>query len=172
MLPPGSFDQAIHQYKRRARVAVSSRRDLVGCWSDRDLYQGSMEACDLALCADGAGWYEWSNFGGSFEVLRLRWRRLPPGQLKVRILRYLRGTWALQGSVADIRAGRAQPVVHHNVEEERLRTETLVTSYAIYPDTDALGRPVTVLELEHKVGQANRFALLRHDVAAAEDPTT
>ena len=46
---------------------------LVGYWSDQDLYQGAMEAADIAFRADGTGWTYWSRDGGTFYVLRFNW---------------------------------------------------------------------------------------------------
>ncbi len=46
---------------------------LVGYWSDQDLYQGAMEAADIAFRADGTGWTYWSRDGGTFYVLSFSW---------------------------------------------------------------------------------------------------
>jgi len=56
-----------------------------------------MESCELVLLSNGSGWYEWSNFGGAFEMLRLQWKRPDPGQLAVLIQEYLGGTWTPGG---------------------------------------------------------------------------
>ena len=46
----------------------------------------------------------------------------------------------------------------------------MITSYVIHPDVDALPRPVTLLELGKEIGRANRYALMRRDVRAIDDP--
>jgi len=124
-----------------------------------DLYQGSMESCELVLLSNGSGWYEWSNFGGAFEMLRLQWKRPDPGQLAVLIQEYLGGTWTPGGLVTRYRAERQ----HHE-------SRSVITSYVIHPDVDALRRPVTLLELGKEIGRANRYALMRRDVRAIDDP--
>ena len=136
-----------------------SRGDLTGCWSDMDLYQGSMESCELVLLSNGSGWYEWSNFGGAFEMLRLQWKRPDPGQLAVLIQEYLGGTWTPGGLVT-----------RYRVERQHHESRSVITSYVIHPDVDALRRPVTLLELGKEIGQANRYALMRRDVRAIDDP--
>ena len=40
----------------------------------------------------------------------------------------------------------------------------------IHPDVDASGRPVTVLELDERVGLANRYALMVRSPRAGDDP--
>ena len=136
-----------------------SRGDLIGCWSDLELYQGSMESCELVFLGDGSGWYEWSNFGGAFEVLRLQWKGLATGQLAVLIQEYLGGTWTLEGLVT-----------RYRVERQRHESRSVITSYVIHPGVDALRRPVTLLELGKEIGLANRYALMRRDVRAIDEP--
>jgi hypothetical protein len=46
---------------------------LVGYWSDEALYQGAMEAADIAFRPDGTGWTYWSRDGGTFYVDRFSW---------------------------------------------------------------------------------------------------
>jgi hypothetical protein len=43
---------------------------LVGYWSDKNLYQGAMEAADIAFRPDGTGWAYWSRAGGGIFCRR------------------------------------------------------------------------------------------------------
>lgn len=118
-----------------------------------------MESCELVFLGDGSGWSEWSNLGGAFEVLRLQWKLPATDQLAVLIQEYLGGTWTLEGLVT-----------RYRVERQRHESRSVMTSYVIHPGADALRRPVTLLELGKKIGLANRYALMRRDVRAIDEP--
>ena len=79
---------------------------LVGYWSDEPLYQGAMEAADIAFRADGTGWTYWSRSGGTFFVRRFTWHTTAGRQLTLDLHRELSGTWDRQGHATTHRVTR------------------------------------------------------------------
>jgi len=82
---------------------------LVGLWSDEDLYQGDMEAADIAFRSDGTGWTYWSRDGGSFEVLRFGWHTDANRDLTLDLHENLSGTWDLSGHTTEHRVASRTP---------------------------------------------------------------
>lgn len=70
---------------------------LAGYWSDEDLYQGAMEAADIAFRLDGTGWAYWSRDGGGFFILRFSWQTTNGQCLTLSLHQELSGTWELEG---------------------------------------------------------------------------
>jgi hypothetical protein len=134
---------------------------LPGYWSDRYLYQGSMEAADLAFGADGTGWQYWSNFGGAFELLLFRWRLGPESVLGLHLFEYAGGDWARD---------RAQGRRTYQLRERHGGDDRIDVAYEIKAGRDVNGRPVTLLEFERDVRSGlmgGRFARQR-DLAPDE----
>jgi len=135
---------------------------LVGHWSDDVLYQGSMESAAIVFRPDGSGWTYWARVGGVFSVDRFGWRTASHGQLYLRLVQHLSGTWTVQGQ--DIR---------HGIKSQHTRDTELVLAYTINTAPDIFGNPTTLLELDQPVMPGtvgDRFALTDSD-ARVEDPT-
>ncbi|WP_123747621.1 hypothetical protein [Saccharothrix texasensis] len=126
--------------------------NLVGHWSDRDLYPHDPEYSEVVFRADGTGWTYWCSWSTEFTVERFRWRVTAPGVLEVEPAVRLSGTW----SVVD--GG-----TRHAVED---REPLGTTSFRTYRITD----DPLVLELDRPIDTAlggTRFALLSRE---AVDP--
>ncbi len=144
------------------RAVLDAR--LVGYWSDQDLYQGAMEAADIAFCPDRTGWTYWSRVGGAFFVLRFSWRTAPGHELTLDLYEKLSGTWDLDGHAT-----------RHHVESQTAYGQQLVLAYEIRAGQDAARRPATLLELDQPVSMGtigDRFAFKRELAEAEHDPTT
>jgi hypothetical protein len=134
---------------------------LAGYWSDSNLYQGAMEAADVAFHPDKSGWVYWSNAGGFF-ILRFGWHAEEGRLLTLDIREKLSGTWYLEG-----RAPR-----YHVVSQDACDTTTVLT-YEIRRGQDVLGRPVTLLETGQPVSlgaAGSRFAFERDLAEDERDP--
>jgi hypothetical protein len=82
---------------------------LVGYWSDQDLYQGAMEAAEIAFRPDGTGWTYWSRAGGAFSVYRFTWHTTEGRQLSLALHHELSGTWDLKSHTTQQSASPARP---------------------------------------------------------------
>jgi len=125
----------------------------VGYWSDKHLYLGGMEAADIAFCADGTGWTNWSNAARAFEVLRFRWWQTSSSSLILRLREHVSGTWSLDGDTTI-----------HQPREHSARDEQVVLGYEITAGHTAIGDPIEVLEFDQHVIRGvigNRFAFER-----------
>jgi hypothetical protein len=137
-------------------------RRLVGYWSDKHLYMGSMEAADIAFRADGTGWTYWSNAAGGFEVLRFMWRQTSRSALTLRVREYAGGTWSLD-----------RGTVIHQLREQRADDKQIALSYEITAGQNAVGDPAMVLQFDKDVIRGvvgDRFALDRALAASEHDP--
>ncbi|NUT47905.1 MAG: hypothetical protein HOV94_11440 [Saccharothrix sp.] len=124
--------------------------NLVGHWSDRDLYPHDPEFSELVFRADGTGWTYWCSWSAEFTVGRFRWRETAAGVLEVRSAVLLSGTW----TAVD---GRTR----HEVEEREPLDSTSCPTYRITGDPP-------VLELDRPIDVAlggTRFTLLSRDAA-------
>lgn len=123
---------------------------LAGCWSDEDLYQGAMEAADIAFRPDGTGWAYWSRDGGTFFMLRFSWHT--NGQrLTLSLHEELSGTWDLEGSST-----------RHHITSQSARDGQIAVTYQTIPGHNVFGKPATVLELDKEVSPGtigDKFAL-------------
>jgi hypothetical protein len=97
---------------------------LVGYWSDEDLYQGAMEAADIAFRPDGTGWTYWSRDGGTFFILRFRWHTTNDQHLTLGLHEKLSGTWDLESSST-----------RHHVTSQSARGEQIAVTYKTPPGT-------------------------------------
>jgi ADP-ribosyl-[dinitrogen reductase] hydrolase len=127
---------------------------LLGLWSDVSLSLGSMRASRVAFQAGGTGWLEDANPGAT-EVQRFRWKYVRAGRIRIDFTRY-----------AFLEPGKRAKVDDH------WRSEPLVLTARVGRGTDVLGGEVTVLTLAESARQARRYALVRHDVWSADDPTS
>jgi hypothetical protein len=137
---------------------------LVGYWSDQDLYQGAMEAADIAFRPDGAGWTYWSRDGGTFYVDRFRWHTTADNRLILDVHEKLFGTWDLEGHTT-----------RHHVDSQAPSGKQLVLAYQITAGQDSFKRPATLLELDQPINVAtigDRFAFHRELTRDEQDPTT
>jgi len=137
---------------------------LVGYWSDEPLYQGAMEAGDIAFRPDGTGWTYWSRAGGSFFVYRFRWHTTGGRRLALDLYQWLSGTWEPAGDTTQ-----------HLVGDQATCGEQLVLAYKIAAGRDILNRPATLLELDQRVSVGtigDRFARIRELAEDEHDPTT
>lgn len=137
---------------------------LAGYWSDEDLYQGAMEAADVAFRRDGTGWAYWSRAGGPFFVLRFGWNTCGRERLTLRLREQLSGTWRLEGSST-----------RHDVTSHSARDEQIVVTYQIMPGNTLSGEPATLLELGKRLRLStigDRFALKRQLGDGEHDPVS
>jgi hypothetical protein len=72
-IDPAPFRRSVAAIRAGRTIEGVLDERLVGYWSDEDLYQGAMEAADIAFRADGTGWTYWSRDGGTFYVVRFSW---------------------------------------------------------------------------------------------------
>ena len=112
----------------------------LGFWSDEDLYQGAMEAADIAFRPDGNGWAYWSRDGGTFFVLRFSWHTTHGHRLTLDLREQLSGTWDLEGRTA-----------RHRVTSQAAYATKIALTYEIHLGEDALGRPATLLEASQPI---------------------
>jgi hypothetical protein len=137
---------------------------LTGYWSDDDLYQGAMEAADIAFRADGTGWTYWSRDGGGFEVLRFDWQTTADRQLAIDLHKLLSGTWHLTGRR-----------VHHHVRDQTPQDEQIVLTYQVTEGHNVFRQPARLLLLNRPIVVAtigDRFAFKRELAQTDQDPTT
>jgi hypothetical protein len=137
---------------------------LVGYWSDGPLYQGAMEAADIAFRPDGTGWTYWSRAGGAFFVYRFSWHTTGGRRLALDLHQGLSGTWKL-----------AHHTIRHHVDNQATCGEQRVLAYKISAGRDILNRPATLLELDQRVSVGtigDRFALIRELAEDEHDPAT
>ena len=137
---------------------------LVGYWSDQALYQGAMEAADIAFRPDGTGWTYWSRDGGTFYVDRFRWHTTADHHLILDLHEELFGAWDLAGHTT-----------RHHVHSQAPSGKQLVLAYQITAGHDSLKRPVTLLKLDQPISVGtvgDRFAFKRQLAQTEHDPTT
>jgi len=137
---------------------------LVGYWSDEALYQGAMEAADIAFRPDGIGWTYWSRDGGTFYVNRFTWHIAAGHHLTLDLHEQLFGSWNLAGRTT-----------RHHVDSRSPCDKQLVLAYQITPGQDSLTRPVMLLEFDQPVSLGtvgDRFAFKRELAEDERDPTT
>lgn len=137
---------------------------LVGYWSDEALYQGAMEAADIAFRPDGTGWTYWSRDGGTFDVYRFRWHTTAGHHLTLDLHQYLFGTRDLAGHTT-----------RHHVRSQASPGKQLVLTYQITTGQDSLKRSATLLELDQPISLGtvgDRFAFKRELREDEQDPTT
>lgn len=140
---------------------------LVGYWSDENLYQGSMEAADIAFGPDGNGWACWSRDGGAFFILRFNWQAGQDGQLTLDLRQRLSGSWDLEGHVTRHR------VTRHRVTSQDACDERVALRYEIRAGQDVFGSPATLLEADRPVSRGTigaRFAFKRGLAGDEQDP--
>jgi len=137
---------------------------LVGYWSDEPLYQGAMEAADIAFRTDGTGWTYWSRDGGTFFVYRFSWHTTAGRQLTLDLRQELSGTWDLAGRTT-----------RHRVTSQATCDKQIVLAYEIRAGQDVLRRPATLLHVDQPISLGtigDRFALKRELAENEQDPTT
>lgn len=135
---------------------------LLGYWSDQDLYQGAMEAADIAFGADGTGWTYWSRDGGTFYVLRFRWHT---AHRQLTLHMHMR----LSGMV-----GREGSGFRHRVDYQAARHQILVLTYEVAAGQNLFSKPATLLALGRPISPGTigaRFALQRELADDDHDPT-
>jgi hypothetical protein len=135
---------------------------LVGYWSDKNLYQGTMEAADIAFRPDGTGWAYWSRIGGGFFVLRFSWDTPKDWQLVLGLREELSGRWRAE-----------RHTVRHRVTSQIACDTKIVLTYKIRAGQDVLGRPATLLEAGQPISRGtigDRFALERELAGDEQDP--
>src|SRR5690348_16399105 len=140
---------AVHGEGDRAMLVMLDTR-LAGYWSDDNLYQGAMEAADIAFRPDGTGWTYWSRDGGTFYVLRFNWHTTDDRRLTLDLHEKLSGSWDLLGHTAQ----------HHAVSQASYDKQ-LALAYEIRAGQDVFKRPATLLELDRKISLGtigDRFA--------------
>jgi hypothetical protein len=137
---------------------------LVGYWSDEALYQGAMEAADIAFRPDGIGWTYWSRDGGTFSVDRFTWHTAAGHRLTLDLHEHLFGTWDLAGHTT-----------RHHVDSRSPRDKQLILAYQITEGQDSFRRPATLLEFDQPISLGtigDRFAFKRELAEDEQDPTT
>jgi hypothetical protein len=136
---------------------------LTGYWSDDDVYQGAMEAADIAFRGDGTGWTYWSRDGGAFEVLRFGWQTTAGLQLTIDLHELLWGTWDLSGLA-----------VHHRIRDCTRRDEQVVLTYEVTTGHTVFRESATLLVLSRPIvigTIGDRFAFKRELAQTDQDPT-
>jgi hypothetical protein len=126
--------------------------ELIGCWSNIDLYIGNQHQSQLFFAADGVGWSEFWNGGGS-EQHRFHWA-VRDDRLSLEINRY---AWV------------ELPGVDYAPPEEREDHWSLELAYVLEPGQDAFGRARTILELDQPISFSDRFAHERRELRPADD---
>jgi hypothetical protein len=147
----------------RTIEAVLDER-LVGYWSDEDLYQGDMEAADIAFRSDGTGWTYWSRDGGSFYVLRFGWHTDASRDLTLDLHENLSGAWDLRDHTTV-----------HRVASRTPHDKQIVLAYEITEAQNILRKPATLLQLDRQISMGtigDRFAFKRDLASTEHDPTT
>jgi hypothetical protein len=135
---------------------------LVGYWSDENLYQGNMEAADIAFRPDGNGWAYWSRDGGGLFILRFSWHTTAGGQLGLDLREKLSGSWDLEGHVT-----------RYRVTSQEACDTKIVLAYEIRAGQDVVGKPATLLEVSQQISRGtigDRFALKRELAEDEQDP--
>jgi hypothetical protein len=136
---------------------------LAGYWSDENLYQGAMEAADIAFRGDGTGWTYWSRDGGAYAVMRFGWRTTAGLQLIIDVNELLWGRWDLIGQT-----------VHHDIRGQMKEDEQIVVTYEVTTGHDVFREPATLLILNRPIEIAtigDRFAFKRELTQTDQDPT-
>jgi len=137
---------------------------LVGYWSDEDLYQGAMEAADIAFRPDGTGWTYWSRDGGTFFVYRFTWHTTEDHRLTLALHQQLSGTWDL-----------TDHATRHRVTSQAACGQQIALSYQISEGQNALRKPAMLLKLGQQISVGtigDRFAFKRELADTDHDPTT
>lgn len=137
---------------------------LAGYWSDEDLYQGAMEAADIAFRPDGTGWTYWSRDGGTFLVYRFTWHTTEDHRLTLTLHQQLSGTWDLAGHAT-----------RHRVTSQAASGQQIALTYQITRGQNALRKPATLLKLDQEISAGtigDRFAFKRELADTEHDPTT
>jgi hypothetical protein len=137
---------------------------LVGYWSDEDLYQGAMEAADIAFRSDGTGWTYWSRDGGPFNVLRFVWHTGASHTLTLDLHQELSGTWELHDHATQ-----------HRVSSQAARDKQIVLAYEITAGQNLYRKPATLLQFDQQISIGtigNRFTYKRELAQTEYDPTT
>jgi hypothetical protein len=138
--------------------------NLIGYWSDEPLYQGAMEAADIAFRLDGTGWTDWSRDGGAFHVFRFSWHTSVGHQLTLALDRELSGTWELRDHTT-----------RYQVQSQTGRDEQIVLAYQIRTGEDALKTPAKLLQFDKPISLGtigDRFAFKRALGEDEQDLTT
>jgi hypothetical protein len=139
-------------------------RRLVGYWSDKNLYMGSMAAREIAFRADGTGWTYSCDAAKGFEVVRFTWRQASRSALTLRAREYAGGDWSL---------GHGDRITHR-VTSQSARDERIILGYEITAGQNVNGRPATLLQVDQgairTVIIGKRFALERELAANEHDP--
>ncbi|WP_433789902.1 hypothetical protein [Actinoplanes sp. CA-252034] len=135
--------------------------EAVGHWDEGPFAYGAMEATELVILPDGTGWGLWANVAGGQELTEFGWRRLGPGRLGITSTLTASGTWD---------SSRPDQVICD--EPPRPADEHLEFGYRLTTEVPPLGDgPVLSLTLDAPFMFAERFALVRRDVSAADRPT-
>jgi hypothetical protein len=137
---------------------------LIGYWSDQPVYQGDMEAADLAFRSDATGWTYWSRDGGGFDVYRFSWHTSGQRQLTLAMEQELSGTWDLHGQTTQ-----------YHVESLSACDDQVVLGYQIRDTRDVFKLPARLLELDQPISPGtigDRFAFRRELAENERDPTT
>lgn len=144
------------------------RRELVGLWGSEPYDYGVMEATDLALLADGRGWYHWSNSAGGMDVQRLTWRSPEEGVVELQCTLGLSGSWEVTGDMTE-----ARPTVQLVSLDSQDVDDTLIRArYTLLTDTTPMApEPFQALHLSEDVLFCNAFGLLRREVSIVDDPS-
>jgi hypothetical protein len=135
---------------------------LVGYWSDGPLYQGAMEAADIAFRADGTGWTYWSRDAGTFFVQRFSWHSAAGGHLTLDLHEELSGTWEVAGHTTQ-----------HHVGSRGACDQQIVLVYEITAGQNVFRKPATLLKLDQPIRLGtigDRFALERDLAEGERDP--
>ncbi|MDI2130328.1 hypothetical protein [Yinghuangia seranimata] len=133
--------------------------DLIGLWHTGPYDLGAMETSEAAFLPDGGGWTEWSGFGGSTEVVGLRWDCPTPGRLVVQEVWYAHGYWSNDGPT------RWEKFAFLDRPPE-------ANAYSVNPAARIPGwnGRFTALALREHIAFSRGYALRRRDVGAADCP--
>jgi hypothetical protein len=145
------------------RVPAPLDEGLIGYWSDEPLYQGAMEAADIAFRPDGTGWTNWSRDGGTFHVYRFSWHTPASDQLTLALGQELSGTWDVQSHTT-----------RYHVQSQTSCSRQIELAYQIRPGQDALEEPTKLLQLDKPIRLGvigDRFAFMRELAEDEQGPT-
>ncbi|HEX6523666.1 MAG TPA: hypothetical protein VF070_27250 [Streptosporangiaceae bacterium] len=134
---------------------------IVGYWSDEELYFDSMEVAEIVLRPEGSGWTYRAHFR-TFALHRFDWHTTADHSLVLCCRECLSGTWV-----------RQETEFKHQVAEQRLDDEERVLHYQVSEGHNVFGKPATLLQFSKPVitgAIGDRFAYKREVAEGEADP--
>jgi hypothetical protein len=134
---------------------------IVGYWSDEELYFDSMEVAEIVFRPEGSGWMYWAHFR-TFAMRRFDWHTTADHSLVLRCRERLSGTWI-----------RRDEAFEHHVTDQHPEDEERVLHYQVNDGRNVFGKPATLLQFSKAVitgAIGDRFAFKREVAEGEADP--